>query len=165
MRNTFRSKGVNLLGLAVLALISVALHGATYWTDKPMDASCGHQGKCASCHEGSAPRTHTAEFVKSTHGHMARFDRQTCYGCHVEEGCTECHLKEPPEWHTEAFRHPDRGLAERDEHARLAASHAVNCLECHQHNQQQQCSTCHRPDEWQSLRPYLDETISTATSP
>ncbi len=141
-----------------IVVLGIAFQLAVYWADKPIGAAgvlrAGNhwatgETDCSSCHEGTAPRTHTTEFIQISHGPPAMLNRQQCLGCHKDEqkSCTECHQKEPPLWHTDAFRNPKRGWHERDKHMSIARLHRTACLECHRPRFQTQCATCHRPDE------------------
>ncbi len=141
-----------------IAVLGVACSLAMYWADKPIGAVCAQGGgnhwatgetDCSSCHEGTAPRTHTPEFIRSTHGPPAMFNRQHCLGCHKDEkkSCEECPLKDKPTWHTDAFCNPKLGWHERNEHTSVARLHRTACLECHTQRFQTQCASCHRPDE------------------
>jgi hypothetical protein len=135
-------------GLAAVAILCVAGTFAFDWADTPISkASCGQDNNCAACHKDSAPRTHTAEFIEAGHGPTAHLNRQQCIGCHQQDSCNDCHLKTPPAWHTEAFRRPACGWRQRDEHALIATSHRTTCSECHLQRFQDQCASCHRPDE------------------
>jgi hypothetical protein len=134
--------------LAAVAILCVAGTFALNWADTPIStAPCGQGANCAKCHENSAPRTHTAEFIEAGHGPAAQLDRQHCLGCHLQNSCDDCHLKTPPAWHTEAFRQPACGWRQRDEHALIATSRRTTCSECHAQRFQDQCASCHRPDE------------------
>jgi len=133
--------------LLALGLISLACSAAVQWNDTPIGASCGQQGQCANCHEGSAPRTHTSEFILTGHGQPAWLNRTQCLACHQESSCSDCHLKEQPQWHSETFCKPVQGSIERDLHALVAANHRRSCVECHSQKFQQQCASCHQPDE------------------
>ena len=135
-------------GLVSLTIMCLTGAFAFDWTDVPIGKSaCSEGNNCATCHENSAPRTHTVDFIETGHGPVARLDRQQCMGCHQQDSCTNCHLETPPVWHTEAFRHPARGWRERDEHALVATGHRDKCSECHVQRFQTQCGSCHRPDE------------------
>ena len=131
-----------------LCILCLAGTCAFNWAKIPMNGgACGQGNNCASCHQGSAPRTHTPDFLAVGHGPPALINRQQCYGCHQQQSCAACHLKEPPLWHTEAFRNPACGAQQRDEHALLATRHQSSCAECHSQRFQIQCASCHRPDE------------------
>ena len=144
--------------LAAIAILCIAAGLAFNWSETPVSsAPCGQHNNCASCHQGSAPRTHTAEFVAAGHGPAAYLNRQQCLGCHQkQESCDSCHLKTPPLWHTEGFRHPALGVQQRDEHALIATKHRTACGECHTLRFQDQCASCHRPDEEDLLLRFLD---------
>ena len=130
--------------LVVAAAILAPLHDAR----KPAQASCMGEANCAACHEGRVPRTHGPEFVRVTHGPAANADRTACLGCHQADTCDECHLETAPEWHTEAFKKPELGPKEREEHARIGIERRDNCRECHTQRFQKQCAKCHTPEEW-----------------
>jgi hypothetical protein len=148
--------------LAAAAILCLAGTFAFDWADTPISsASCGQgnsdrHNNCAACHKNSAPRTHTSEFIKAGHGPVAEFNRQQCSGCHQQDSCNECHLKTPPVRHSEAFRHPACGSRQRDEHALIATSHRNTCSECHAQRFQDQCASCHRPDEEDLELRFLD---------
>jgi hypothetical protein len=135
--------------LATIFAVSIIGTVAFNWSNEPIPSGpCGNRNNCASCHRGSAPRTHTPEFIDEGHGVVALVERKQCYGCHEKENsCDVCHSKTQPTWHTEAFRHPALGPRQRDEHALVAANHQQSCSECHVRRFQDQCSSCHRPDE------------------
>jgi hypothetical protein len=135
-------------GFTAAAILCVAGTFALHWADTPIrSAPCDQGNHCATCHKNSAPRTHTAEFIETGHGPAAHLNRLQCVGCHQQDSCDDCHLKTPPAWHTEAFRHPAQGWRQRDEHALIATGHHSACGECHAHRFQDQCASCHRPDE------------------
>ncbi|HJN64930.1 MAG: hypothetical protein QF408_08755 [Pirellulales bacterium] len=143
----------------VVAVTILCMMGAFafHWADTPIGkASCGEGNNCATCHKNSAPRTHSAEFIEAGHGPAAHLNRQQCLDCHQQESCQDCHLKTPPSWHTEAFRQPACGWRQRDEHALIATSHRAACSECHAQRFQEQCASCHRPDEEDLELRFLD---------
>lgn len=145
-------------GLAAIGVITVAGAFAYRWSDTPIQSSaCGQTNNCATCHQGSAPRTHTAEFIATGHGLAAYENRQQCLGCHQQQdSCDKCHLATQPSWHTEAFRHPSLGWRQRDEHALIATGRRATCSECHSQRFQDQCASCHRPDEEDLLLEFPD---------
>ena len=135
-------------GLVAVAILCVTGSFAFDWADTPISkAPCGQENNCAVCHQNSAPRTHTTEFIETGHGPAAYLHREQCIGCHQKNSCDDCHLKTPPAWHTEAFCHPAGGPRQRDEHSLIATGHRNACTECHAQNFQNQCASCHRPDE------------------
>ncbi len=149
--------------LAAIAVLCVAGTFAFYWADTPIhsvvmsnNVPCEQGNNCAACHKGSAPRTHVPQFIKTGHGPAASHNRQRCFTCHKRESCDDCHLKTAPAWHTEAFRHPAKGCRQRDEHALIATGHRSACMECHAQRFQDQCATCHRPDEEKLELNFLD---------
>ena len=97
--------------LAAIAILCIMGTLAFNWSHTPVSsAPCGQHNNCATCHQGSAPRTHTAEFVEAGHGPAAFLDRQQCLGCHQQQdSCDDCHLKTPPAWHSEDFCRPALG--------------------------------------------------------
>lgn len=151
------------LGVLLLAALSIAAGRSSYWIDRSIETHYRQSSDCAQCHKGSTPRTHTATFIQVSHGLVAQLNRQQCTGCHTENECNACHRKEPPLWHSTAFRHPDRGVRERVEHSHVADGRSSSCLECHQHAFHDQCSKCHRPDEWTTANVNRHATLFTKT--
>ena len=144
--------------MVAVAIMCVAGTFALNWADTPLStAPCGqgnmHQGNirqennCATCHNDSPPRTHSLEFIEAGHGPVALINRQQCVACHKQSSCDDCHQKTQPAWHTENFRRPACGWRQRDEHALVATGHRNSCSECHAKRFQDQCASCHRPDE------------------
>ncbi|RKZ81717.1 MAG: hypothetical protein DRR19_21780 [Candidatus Parabeggiatoa sp. nov. 1] len=144
--------------LLVMLMTGVTALASFYWAKTPIPSAANQlssesqhltEKDCSSCHENSIPLMHNEEFLKNKHGELAQANRQLCLSCHDQEDkCLNCHLSTFPEWETDAFRHPDRGPKERDEHSVIASAHKNSCMECHTQHFQKQCANCHRPDEW-----------------
>ncbi len=134
--------------LLAVVLVTTALATAR-WVAVPGSHILSMQQNCSACHAGSAPRTHTREFVDREHGLAAPAGRQECLGCHmdVEESCDQCHRAQPPDWHTGDFLNPALGSPEMSEHIRIARRHRESCGECHAESYTTRCVDCHLPDE------------------
>lgn len=130
-------------------ILAAALAAAVYWFRIPGHIGASSESDCSSCHAGSAPQTHSREFVELRHGAAARMNRQKCLGCHedAKEFCEPCHQKQPPPWHTDDFRNPALGTLEMREHIRIARGRRETCNECHAKTYMTRCVDCHRPEE------------------
>ncbi len=142
------------VGLLLALVVATTAFAASHWASIP----AAHKGsafsmeeKCSTCHKGSAPQTHTREFILRDHGPAARASRQECSGCHenVKESCDQCHQSEAPKWHSPDFIYPVLGEVEMGEHIRIARRHRESCRECHSATYMTRCMNCHRPeDDW-----------------
>jgi c(7)-type cytochrome triheme protein len=95
-------------------------------------AQCHTKSKCVSCHQSTAPMTHTGLWRTRTHGVAAGFDRATCKTCHETGTCVGCHQRTAPISHRGAWE---------STHGIVAASKSNDrCLVCHQ---QSYCTQCH----------------------
>lgn len=138
--------GGNTLVVAVVAITAIA---STHWAQTPSSRAPSMQGNCSACHKGSAPSTHSRDFIDLDHGSAALANRQECLVCHedAEESCNRCHQKEAPKWHSPDFLYPALGSFEMAEHIRIARDHRSSCGECHGETYMTRCVDCHRPDE------------------
>lgn len=134
--------------LAAAVLVTTAI-ATTRWAVIPPSHTASMQQSCSACHAGSAPRTHTREFIARAHGPAALANRRECLGCHQDpaESCDRCHREQAPDWHTEDFLNPALGVPEMTEHIRIARGHRESCRECHTETYMTRCADCHRPDE------------------
>jgi len=107
---------------------------------------------CASCHQGSLMAGHTKEFFETSHGLMARADREMCFECHGDkEYCQDCHISIAPQWENDEFRKPGLNIKNREEHISISKEHRKSCMECHSTVFHIQCSECHQKGEaWQN---------------
>ncbi|MAF64274.1 MAG: hypothetical protein CMJ84_01265 [Planctomycetes bacterium] len=137
------------VGTLLALVVATAAFAAAHWARIPASHTASMRRDCSTCHAGSAPRTHTRDFVEREHGPAALAGRRECLGCHeeVERACDLCHLSVAPEWHTPDFLQPALGALELGEHIRIARGHRESCGECHATTYLSRCAHCHRADE------------------
>lgn len=125
------------------------------------------EGECADCHSGldyvehkvvpsktrmiAAPKSHTDQFVRFTHGKDDRKGSHSCSSCHQTQECVGCH-QILPESHTSDFVKPGTDTPGSHRHIALGRADITACYTCHR-NLNDECKTCHAPAEiskWQT---------------
>lgn len=110
-------------------LVWETMHGQESRIDEKYCANCHDQrNDCMRCHETEAPRNHTVNWRRRTHGLMASWNRKSCATCHEEDSCMKCHQNTKPASHRAGFTGP-------------ASRH---CTTCHYPEDSTNCTVCHQ---------------------
>lgn len=124
------------------------------------------EGECAECHSSldyvehkvvvgktkviPAPKTHTEQFLRFTHGKEEKLGSHNCVSCHKTEECVDCHSA-MPESHSSDFIHPYSDTLGAQRHIALGRADTTACYTCHR-TLNNECTTCHEYEEtnhWQ----------------
>lgn len=157
------------------ALIAVLLIGGAFFTYKYSSADhpglnmenwhdvhkTRVEGECADCHSGidyvehkvvpgktkmmPAPKSHTDQFLRYTHGKDDRLGSHNCQSCHQVQECVGCHSI-LPESHSGDFVKPGNDTQGAHRHVALGRADITACYTCHR-NMNDDCKECHTQSE------------------
>lgn len=108
------------------------LHGK-HATRNSAECYACHEEKleCITCHQDTKPRSHTLTWTNKTHGMEARWNKQSCKTCHMEDSCVACHDTTMPANHRGNFRENHCNISCQMPVGRWKNTISKDCIVCH----------------------------------